>query len=109
MTAFGMSVTEVQSQTCAACHDPHDATNPAQLRVYDALAALPNGLTGISGMGAGMICATCHNSRNGEHTDVATMGAERERRHGAHAADLVLRARTRPPRRTRCSASTPTS
>jgi predicted CXXCH cytochrome family protein len=68
-----MGIAEVQPETCAACHDPHDATNPAQLRVYDAVAALPNGLTNVSGMGAGMICVTCHNSRDGEHTDTATM------------------------------------
>jgi hypothetical protein len=75
MTGFGMTLAQVQSQTCVACHDPHDASNPAQLRIYDGVAALPNGLTNISGMGAGMVCATCHNTRNGEHTDVATMAA----------------------------------
>ena len=72
----------MEPQTCQACHDPHDNTaggtcpdgklngvDCSQLRIYDAIPALPNGLTNISGMGAGAICATCHNSRNGEHTD----------------------------------------
>jgi hypothetical protein len=72
MTSFGMTKATVQPQTCAACHAPHDATNPAQLRIYDAVAALPNGLTNVSGMGSGAICLSCHNSRNGEHTDFAT-------------------------------------
>src|SRR6185369_5843618 len=43
--------------------------------VYDKVGALPNGLVNISGMGAGMVCATCHNSRNGEHTDYASTTA----------------------------------
>jgi hypothetical protein len=47
-----------------------------QLRVYDSVASLPSGLTNISGMGAGMICATCHNSRAGEHTDFALVGLD---------------------------------
>jgi hypothetical protein len=72
VASFGMTKATVQPVTCAACHDPHAATNPAQLRVYDALAALPNGLTNVSGLGAGAICLSCHNSRNGEHSDFAT-------------------------------------
>ena len=85
LTAWGMSRAEIEPQTCAGCHDPHDNTaggtcpngqlngvDCSQLRVYDAIPALPNGQTNISGMGAGAICATCHNSRNGEHTDFNT-------------------------------------
>jgi hypothetical protein len=72
MTALGMGKATVEPQTCSACHDPHAATYPSQLRIYDAVAALPNGMTGVSGMGAGAICVTCHNSRDGEHTDFAT-------------------------------------
>jgi predicted CXXCH cytochrome family protein len=72
MTGFGMTVANVESQTCQACHNPHDASNPAQLRLWDSVTALPNGLTNVSAMGTGMICAACHNSRNGEHTDFAS-------------------------------------
>jgi hypothetical protein len=72
LASFGMTQAAVEPQSCPACHDSHDATNPSQLRVYDKVAALPNGLTNLAGMGTGMICATCHNSRNGEHTDFAT-------------------------------------
>ncbi|MFO0757706.1 MAG: carboxypeptidase regulatory-like domain-containing protein [Byssovorax sp.] len=72
LAGFGMTLALVQPQTCQACHDPHDATNPSQLRIYDAVAALPNGQTDIAGMGTGLVCASCHNSRNGEHTDVAS-------------------------------------
>jgi hypothetical protein len=69
LTNLGLTQATVQSQTCAACHDPHNATNPAQLRIYDTVPGLPNGLGKISGMGSGMICATCHNTRNGAHND----------------------------------------
>ncbi len=69
LTKLGLTQAEVQSQTCAACHDPHDATNPAQLRIYDTVPGLPNGQGKIAGMGSGMICATCHNTRNGERND----------------------------------------
>ncbi|MDA8099030.1 MAG: carboxypeptidase-like regulatory domain-containing protein [Nitrospiraceae bacterium] len=54
----------VEPQTCTACHDPHDATNPNQLRQYNNIALLPSGF-GISGFGKGAMCASCHNTRNG--------------------------------------------
>lgn len=54
----------VQPQTCQACHDPHDATNPKQLRVYETTPMLPSGYA-AAGVGAGALCITCHNTRNG--------------------------------------------
>jgi hypothetical protein len=88
LQSFGLTTATVESQTCQACHDPHDNTangacpggqlngvDCSQLRIYDAIPALPNGLTKVAGMGAGAICITCHNSRNGEHTDVLTQSA----------------------------------
>jgi formate-dependent nitrite reductase cytochrome c552 subunit len=53
--------------TCVACHDPHDATNPNQLRFYGSTPNLPSGFAG-AGMGKGALCLTCHNSRNGAQT-----------------------------------------
>jgi len=50
--------------TCVACHDPHDSTNPHQLRVYGSTPLLPSGFAAY-GLGEGAICVTCHNSRNG--------------------------------------------
>jgi hypothetical protein len=50
--------------TCVACHDPHDATNPNQLRVYGNTPLLPSGFS-VYGAGKGALCVTCHNSRNG--------------------------------------------
>ena len=49
--------------TCAACHDPHDATNPHQLRSVNEF-TLPEGTT-ITNAGFGALCMQCHHSRNG--------------------------------------------
>ncbi len=63
-TEIGMVDALVQPQTCQTCHDPHDATNKHQLRVYGTTAMLPSGYI-ASGMEAGALCITCHNNRNG--------------------------------------------
>ena len=69
LRGLGLETASVQTVACAACHDPHDASNPAQLRVGGQLAALPNGMIGIKGAGTGTLCMACHNTRNGEHSD----------------------------------------
>jgi hypothetical protein len=89
LTALGLTKAEVQPQTCAACHDPHDATNPGQLRIYDSVSGLPNGMVAITGAGAGMICAACHNTRNGEHSDFVAAPASYSAPHVAAQADVV--------------------
>jgi nitrate reductase cytochrome c-type subunit len=50
---------------CQTCHDPHDASNPAQLRTSTTVAF--NGNTGfvVTNAGLGGFCMNCHNSRNG--------------------------------------------
>ena len=53
--------------TCQACHDPHDASNPHQLRVGSNV-VLPDG-TSITNAGAGGFCMNCHYSRNGSATN----------------------------------------
>ncbi len=59
--------------SCQTCHDPHDATNPAQLRLYGDLPMLPNGIA-VHDAGSGALCMACHNTRNGAKSD-ATTGA----------------------------------
>jgi hypothetical protein len=65
-TATLAQVTSANAEpvTCTGCHDPHDATNPNQLRFYGDIAMTPAGF-GAFGMGKGAVCITCHNSRNG--------------------------------------------
>ncbi|HEU0034327.1 MAG TPA: carboxypeptidase regulatory-like domain-containing protein [Kofleriaceae bacterium] len=62
----------VEAVTCVACHDPHDATNPNQLRFFGDTPNLPAGFAG-HGMGKGALCLTCHNSRNGAQTGSDTL------------------------------------
>ncbi len=54
--------TSKQIISCAVCHDPHDSTNPEQLRVYDAV-TLPGDAAPRTGFGASATCMSCHNGR----------------------------------------------
>lgn len=56
--------TVYEAITCAACHDPHDATNPHQLRAANSY-TLPEGTT-VTNVGNGALCMNCHHARNGE-------------------------------------------
>lgn len=58
-----LQLDSVQVITCGVCHDPHDATHPAQLRMFDAV-TLPDG-TEVTGVGASAICMACHNGQVG--------------------------------------------
>jgi hypothetical protein len=55
--------------TCAGCHDPHDASNPYQLRKVTA-DTLMNGYQITSG-GVGQLCMNCHRSRSSAVQSVA--------------------------------------
>jgi hypothetical protein len=53
--------------TCQACHDPHDASNPHELRMsYNV--TLSDG-TVVTNAGSGGFCMECHYSRNGSVTN----------------------------------------
>ena len=52
---------------CAACHDPHDATNPHQLRKSTQI-TLGDGTT-VTNAGLGGFCMNCHQSRTGNATN----------------------------------------
>lgn len=67
LAGIGLTVSQVQPQTCQACHDPHDASLPHQLREYNTT-ILAAGFT-VNSVGAGAICMQCHNTRNGLHND----------------------------------------
>jgi hypothetical protein len=55
--------TVYEAITCAACHDPHNAENPHQLRAAYTY-TLPEGTT-VTNVGLGALCMECHHSRNG--------------------------------------------
>ena len=58
-----------EAVTCQTCHDPHNASNPHQLRTSTTVAF--NGNTGfvVTNAGLGGFCMNCHNSRNGSVTN----------------------------------------
>ena len=72
LRGLGLQISTVEAITCPACHDPHDASNPGQLRLGGNLKDLPNGLTNIVGAGQGATCMACHNTRNAEHDSFIT-------------------------------------
>lgn len=53
--------------TCTTCHDPHDVTNPHQLRTANNI-VLGDG-TAVTNAGFGGFCMNCHQSRNGSVTN----------------------------------------
>jgi hypothetical protein len=59
--------TEYVPITCVACHDPHDASNPEQLRTVGPV-TLGDG-TVLTNLGTTEICMSCHHSRNGSATN----------------------------------------
>jgi len=50
---------------CQSCHDPHNGSNPHQLRMIDNV-VLSDG-TVVTNAGDGGFCMECHNSRNGSY------------------------------------------
>jgi hypothetical protein len=66
-TTLGLVATNVEPQTCQACHDPHTTG----LRLEDDTHMLPSGFR-VTNAGAGALCMLCHNSRNGARGDNVT-------------------------------------
>ena len=59
--------------SCQSCHDPHDNTNPAQLRIMRP-DTLINGYVIPAGIGgAGNICIVCHRARASANQTVAAV------------------------------------
>lgn len=74
--------------TCAACHDPHDASTPHQLRDVGTV-TLMDGSTVTNG-GAGRICMECHMSRQNAATYVeTTSGSNRFGPHHGPQSDML--------------------
>ncbi len=77
--------------TCAGCHNPHDATNPNQLRKITAETYVPNpadlkvGIYAkVEGAGKGAFCINCHQSR--AEANASRLAATISTRFGPHYA-----------------------
>lgn len=95
LTAMGLTLDEVQPQTCVACHEPHEQgktsgePNTATVRVSGDTKVLPAGFQAV-GVGRGAICMTCHNTRNGEHNDNVGGTVDDHAPHTAAQADVLM-------------------
>jgi hypothetical protein len=84
----GLRRTEYEAIVCATCHDPHDATNPHQLRKVDGV-TLNNGVEITQG-GNGRICMNCHIARqNGEEYAATANGSSRFGPHYGPQTDML--------------------
>lgn len=94
MAAWGMTVAQVEPQTCATCHDPHAAgsisgdPNDANVRVVGNTTTLPGGFAATA-MGRGAVCAMCHNSTGGKHDDTVALTSYRMP-HQSCQSDVLL-------------------
>jgi len=74
---------------CAACHDPHDATNPHQLRMVGPVTLMDKKTTITEG-GNGLLCMNCHMSRRDAKTYAeTTAGSNRFGPHHGPQADML--------------------
>ncbi len=95
LAALGLTENEVHSQTCVACHDPHDQgttsgkPNTATVRIEGNTKMLPAGFQAV-GVGRGALCMTCHNTRNGAHNDRVTPRIDDHAPHVAAQADVLM-------------------
>lgn len=94
LAGIGLTVSQVQPQTCQACHDPHQKdSNPSssgdsQLRVYGNT-ELAAGFT-VDNVGAGALCMQCHNTRNGLHNDSVPLTYSSMFPHTPSQADILM-------------------
>lgn len=74
---------------CVTCHDPHDATNPYQLRTVAPVTLLDSTVIDI---GNGNICANCHQSRRkaATYVDGRITNPARFNPHGSPQADMLI-------------------
>lgn len=74
---------------CSTCHEPHDVTNPHQLRTVAEVTLLDG--TKVSNGGLGTLCMNCHMSRRDgvEYAETATLSSHFGPHYSAQA-DMVM-------------------
>jgi hypothetical protein len=80
--------------TCVTCHDPHDASNPYQLRSPGVVTlkdtSRPGGATTITNGGPAALCMQCHMSRRDAVTYVTGTGSSRFGPHHGPQTDMFF-------------------
>jgi len=84
LASLGLTKFSVRPQTCNACHNADYS-----LRVRGSTAMLPAGFQ-ARGVGAGALCMTCHNTRNGAITWNAADPRRYTAPHIAAQADVIM-------------------
>jgi predicted CXXCH cytochrome family protein len=75
--------------TCSTCHDPHDATNPHQLRTLKSVTLMDKKTTITEG-GTGLMCMNCHMTRRDATNYVeVTVASSRFGPHYGAQADML--------------------
>jgi len=91
---MGLTVDNVQPQTCVTCHDPHAVgtttgdTTDAHGRIVDTTSILPAGFQAKE-VGKGALCMTCHNTRNALH-NIDAPPTSYSAPHTAAQADVLM-------------------
>jgi len=69
-TGTNAAYTTYEAITCQTCHDPHDASNPHQVRTALVIELADGETTAlVTNAGAGSLCMNCHQSRSGSYTN----------------------------------------
>ncbi len=84
LASLGLTKFSVRPQTCNTCHNPDYS-----LRVHDDTAVLPAGFKARA-VGAGALCMTCHNTRNGAITWNAADAGRWTAPHAPAQADVIM-------------------
>ena len=85
LTELGLTEASVEPITCTACHQEGNF----RLRFDGSTPMLPSGFA-ANGVGAGAVCMTCHNTRNGLMVwDAADAGSHSAPHHSAQA-DVIM-------------------
>ncbi|HWX22561.1 MAG TPA: cytochrome c3 family protein [Candidatus Binatia bacterium] len=74
--------------TCVGCHDPHDASNPHQLRNVGPV-TLADG-TVVANKGTSELCMNCHHARTSATNSVATFTGGRFGPHHGPQTDMFM-------------------
>jgi hypothetical protein len=83
--------TTYEAITCAACHDPHDASKPSQLRSSGPVTLMDGTVVTADRVGKGILCMECHHSRaNATNYVEITPGSTRFGPHHGPEADMLL-------------------